>query len=48
MLTEREYTAAAEQYLENIRRMSGPLPGEAPDQEAPAEGAEDAERGQEQ
>ena len=40
--------AAAEQYLENIRRMSGPLPGEAQDQEAPAEDAEDAERGQEQ
>ena len=50
MLTEREYTAAAEQYLENIRRMSGPLPGEDKTPEAPAEaeGAEDAERGQEQ
>ena len=42
--------AAAEQYLENIRRMSGPLPGEDKTPEAPAEaeGAEDAERGQEQ
>ena len=36
--------AAAEQYLENIRRMSGPLPGEDKTPEAP----EDAERGQEQ
>ena len=30
--------AAAEQYLENIRRMSGPLPGEDTTPEAPAGG----------